>query len=340
MFTADVRFSGFTTEDWTRLLYVFKPRAAEEAKEQERARGTIVAVHDGTRIVKLLSTREGRLPLPDGRPSLKELAEAHGASTAWGIELGALEEVMERFGARIREEHDFTDHLIVLAGALREVMAEIGPAGVPRIETWPRRLAGVPLPTSTVVRRGVDSISRDGEAILMVTFDQGELFTAAILRRKGGAFDYLGGPEEIRPHTGLLSRDWRRDVTHIVRVVEDRVAPLSFGCFAEVETFRSLLVDPTPGAWGRAVAVRDVILSPMPRGAGVALGVDGARYLFREMRGLVRRYDTSGRFRAIGKLGFNRAIDAATDYLGSREGELESQLGFDPLEVVRLLLRR
>ena len=340
MFTADVRFTGFSIEDWQRLLELFKPRAAELQKESERARGTLVAVHDGERVVKLISTKGGRLPLPEGLPSIEALANEHHASTAWAIEQGALEEAMERFGERIRPEHDYTDHLILLASAFRELMAETGAASRPRIETWPRRLAGVPLPTSQVVRRGFDSVAKDGEGMVLVMFDKGELYTAAVLRRKGTGFDFFGGPEEIRPHTGLLSRDWRRDVPYIVSAVEKRIAPLSFGCFAELDTFRSLLVDPTPGAWGRAVAIRDVVLSPMPRGAGVALGVDGARFLVREFRELVARYDTSGRVRSLGKLGIKRALGAATGFLETREGELEATLGFDPLEVVRLLLRR
>ena len=37
-------------------------------------------------------------------------------------------------------------------------------------------------------------------------------------------------------------------------------------------------------AWGRAVAVRDIVLSPIPMAIGLALGVDGARYAFEGSR--------------------------------------------------------
>ena len=100
--TADVRFEGWTTETWTRFLHLWKPRATPD-RELTRPRGGVIAIHENGQMKKLMHTRTGRLdprgtwPMP-----LAELAEAHHASWALSARMGALEDVMERFGARPR----------------------------------------------------------------------------------------------------------------------------------------------------------------------------------------------------------------------------------------------
>src|SRR5207249_2086872 len=126
---------------------------------------------------------------------------------------------------------------------VREMIAEGA------LDHWPRRLRGVPPPAEPMVRRAIDALCPDGRAIGLGMFKEGELWTAFVARRRGANFDVIAGPDELRPAMGLLSGDWRRDYTHLVRAVEDRYAPLAFGCFAEVDTFRDLQVAERPGAW-------------------------------------------------------------------------------------------
>ena len=96
-------------------------------------------------------------------------------------------------------------------------------------------------------RLGMRLIDRSGRR--MVLTDEGELLAVHARR----ICDDIGNLSDT-----LASR--RGTVAGHLRVI----APLGFGCYAEAETFRALLVDGRPGAWGRAVAVRDVILSPLP----------------------------------------------------------------------------
>src|SRR5258708_17815758 len=123
--TADARFEGFTTEDWIRFLRLWQPRAAPD-REPTRPRGGVVVVHEDGQVLKLLHTRHGRLdpsdaPSPSepanaralalrtGQPSaLGQLARAHHASWALALRLGALDELMERFGARARRGDELT----------------------------------------------------------------------------------------------------------------------------------------------------------------------------------------------------------------------------------------
>ena len=331
MLTPDVRLEGFTAEDWTRLLELFRPRHIE--RETTRARGGLFVIHGGGRIRKMLHTRLGRIeptgawPRTPPEGALRDLAGEHDASWAVAAEVGALEEVMERFGARARRGDDLVVQTLALVHIARELILE------GKIEGWPRRLRNVPIPTEPMVRRAIDSICGDGRAIALGVFRAGELWTALVARRRGLGFDLLAGPDELRPAMGLLSGEWRRDYRHLVAAVEDRYAPLDFGCFAEASVLTQLQVDGRPGAWSRAIAVRDVVVSPMPAAVGVARGLDGARYAWTTLRAIAP------------SLGPLAVLEPALQSLRKRaaamtDSDIASVLGFSPLAVLRALLRR
>ncbi len=343
MLTPDVRFEGWTTEAWIRFLRLWQPRAIAD-REPTSPQGGVIVVHDDGEVLKLLHTRQGRLDPasalpPDqgkaqalalriGRPSaLAQLARLHGASWAIGMRLGALDEVMERFGARARRGDDLTTQSLMLVGIAREMLDQGA------ITAWPQRLRGVPLPTPAVVRRTLDALCPDGRAIALGLFDSGDLWTAFVARRRGAAFDVFAGPDELRPALGLLSGDWRRDYRHLAHAVEDRYGPLGFGCFAELETFRGLQTDGRPGAWSRAVAVRDVLIAPMPAGVGLALGFDGARFALQGLMSLTGRIVPAALTTPL--------VEAARSRIAKLTGkDVGALLGFDPLAVLRGLLER
>lgn len=326
----DLRFEGYSTESWSRLLSLFKPRATLPEAEATRPRGLIICIHDGPRIRKLFHSHNGRIdprgmewPVP-----LAALAAETRASWAISAHTGAMEELMERFGARLRQSHDLTEQTLLLVTVAREMMSE----GL--IERWPRRLHGVPQPQASMVDRTLDAICQDGRSILLGVFDKGELWTSMTMRRRGRGFDVLAGPEDLRPMMGLLSGDWRRDYRHLARAVEELYAPVAFGIFADAKRFRELLTDSEPGAWGGAVALRDIIVSPTPPGVRLALGLDGARYAFEGIRAVTGRIEA---LRALDPVfaGVRRRIG---DVVGDRD--VSQLLGFDPMAALRALLSR
>jgi hypothetical protein len=130
---------------------------------------------------------------------------------------------------------------------------------------------------------------------------------------------------------GLLAGDWRRDYRHLARAVEDRAGPPAFGCFAEVSTIRKLEVDPNPGAWARAVAVRDVILSPLPAALAIPLGVDAGWAALSALKNIAERVDPLGIVAP--------SIQALRD-LTTGERDVKSVFGFHPLELLRRVLSR
>ncbi len=329
MLTLDARFEGWTADDWMRFLHLWKPRAPAE-RELTRPRGGVIVIHDGRRVRKLLHTVSGRIEAPRAPwpIPLSELAQLHGASWALAAHAGALDEIMERFGARARQGQDLVEQGLELVAIVREMASEGA------IDHWPRRLRGVPPPKEVMVRGAMDSLCPAGHALALGMFKDGELWTAFVARRRGPNFDVIAGPDELRREMGLLAGDWRRDYRHLVRAVEERYAPLAFGCFSEVDTFRALQVDGRPGAWSRAMLVRDIVLSPIQVAVGLALGVDGARYAFEHLKVITNRVDPFGFLDPL-----LRGVRAR---LGSAAGDkdVSGTLGFDPMAALRALLKR
>jgi hypothetical protein len=155
-------------------------------------------------------------------------------------------------------------------------------------------------------------------------FDSGELWTSIALRRGPQGFDLFLGPDELREDLGLLTGDFRRDYPRLSRAIEKRCGPLAFGCYAEAETIRALEVDPNPGAWARAFALRKLVLSPLPAALAVPLAIDAGRALLGVMERAARSLDRLGVF------GFR-------DQRQPPEGPMRN---FQPLEVLRRLLTR
>lgn len=330
MLAPDVRFEGFTTTDWVRVLSLFRPRPrAHETRDPDRPRGGVIAVHDRGKLKKLLHTTVGRLRLDDAQRdwplSARAIAGRHHASWAAVLEAGVLADIMDRFAARVRRGDDLTAQTLTLLQVAREE------ATAGRIDLWPGRMRGVPIPPAGVVSGTFDSVCRPGRTMLVGLFEDDALWTCFAMRRGSAGFDLLLGPDEVRADMGLLAGDWRRDYRHLAHAVEHRAGPLSLGCFTEVATIRALLVDPSAGAWARAVAVRDVILSPIPPALGIPLGIDAGRAALSALRSLTERVDPLG------------VVVPSVRALFGQPGEGEEGtglFGFHPLELLRKLISR
>src|SRR5262249_41303111 len=149
--TPDVRFEGWTVEDWQRFLDLWKPRASPE-REPTRPRGGVIVIHDGEVVRKMLHTVRGRVDPPLQWPApLEMIADEHQASWALASHVDALSEVMERFGSRARRTDDIADQALCITTIVREMMTEGS------IESWPRRLRGLPVPAPSVIRRALDA---------------------------------------------------------------------------------------------------------------------------------------------------------------------------------------
>ncbi len=342
MLAPDVRFEGFTHADWVRVLDLFRPlRVENKPRDPGRPRGLVIAVHKDGKVLKLLHSKVGRLRLDDAARdwplSAQDLAARHHASWALSLELGALDAVMEDVGRRLERTDDMSAQWLILFDAFRHQM-ELG-----RITLWPDRLQGLPMPTSAMVDRSLDMVCPPGKTMLVGLFEGAELWTSIALRRGPVGIDLVLGPADLREELGLLSGDFRRDHRHLAREVGDIAGPLSLGCFTDRQTFRQLEVDPNPGAWAMAVAVRDVVLAPVPPAMAVPLGLDAGRAAFSALRHVASRIDTGGMLpSALGLLRASPIGQTLEATLGGEDARrmFDDLLGFNPLELLRKLLAR
>ena len=330
MLSADVRFEGFTATDWTRFLSLFRPRRpTSELRDPSRPRGGVVAVHEGGRLRKLVHTEVGRLRLDEAQRAFPctaaALAQSHHASWCAVLAAGTLEAVMDRFAERCRRGDDVVAQSITLAQIIREE------ASAGHIDLWPGRLRGMPIPSASMVKGSLDSVCPASQTMVVGLFEAGELWTSIALRRGLGGFNLVLGPDEVRGDMGLLAGDWRRDYRHLSRAIEERCGPLALGCYAEVGTLRKLEVDPNPGAWARAAALRDLILSPLPVPLAIPIGVDAGRAAWSALRLVAERIDP---------IGVVSPAMAALRDLTSGDRDVKDVFGFHPLVLLRKLLSR
>ncbi|HEX2875709.1 MAG TPA: hypothetical protein VHP33_30865 [Polyangiaceae bacterium] len=321
MFTPDAQVLDFSADDWLRLPDLF--RSQLPAPPPARG-GGILAVRDGQRLVKVTSTVRGRLPPPEpGSVSAASLGQQHEGSFAIVLSTTALEQFGDRFARRLSRGQSFHVQIEAFVGALRELEQE------GEVELWPTRFADWPIPTERAFGSALDLVCPEGKSLVLGAFDQGELYTALCLRRRGAAFDVVMGPDRVRRDMGLLSGDFSRDYRYLGAAVEARLGPLAVGCYAELSTFQRLATDTLPGAWATAVAVRDVVLTPVTPGLAVPLGVDAGRAALALAKGLLGGLGIFGGLRAPTSLGprLERAYALV-------ESDVRRYLGFDPWGVL------
>jgi len=186
MLTKDVRFEGWTTEDWSRFLSLWKV----PAEIGGAPRGGLIVIHSQGRLRKILHTTRGRIekegiawPYP-----LAALAAEHGARWVLASPTGGLENIAERFGARCRQEDDLASQARLMLAILRELVE----AGI--IAIWPNRIERLSLPSGPFFEHTFEAVYPPGEFALVALFHEGELFTSIALERGKGGISRMVGP--------------------------------------------------------------------------------------------------------------------------------------------------
>jgi hypothetical protein len=175
-----------------------------------------------------------------------------------------------------------------MLGILRELVE----AGI--IEIWPNRIEKLSLPSGPFFENTFEALYPPGESALIALFHEGELYTSIALERGKGGISRIVGPADLRPRMTFLSGDFRRDYRYALAAAEDTVGPIAFACFTALDIFRSLQREPSWGAWLRAFAVRDVIVTPM-RGSLVGpMAVDAAIWAAAATSSLGKRWESLG----------------------------------------------
>ena len=337
MITADLRFEGFDASAWSSLVTLFaagvSERMEQEAAEtddptaipgdsQGEPRGSLViVVDDDHSVLKAHHTLDGRAEgvryqHPDDLP---RLCREYSVRRAWVMQAGAAEELSERMAMHTDRTSSYLEQVLAVFRCFRD----LADAGMVRV--WPNPWKSIPIPSSSMVMRALDVALPVGHTAVFALWESRRIDTCIALRRGPEGIDWIAGPDLIERWAGPLGGDWRRDHRVLLAAVGRAMAPVHFGVFSERATVRSLLRNPSPGAWAQAVAVRDVILAPSPGFATFALGADALRGAAAVSK------------RALGGIDLGGLFAPAAQYVRARVFESEGiveLLGFNPLTVL------
>lgn len=334
MISIDTEFTGFDARSWCRLVSLVAPGAIGMApgsvhRASLEAGGVLWVIYREDGAARAIHSRRGVLAFEAWSASsdLERIAAKHGARYAIAAKEGAIEELYERVGARLHPDDDLFSTVLLVLGALRELIDD------GRIHTTPKLMGAVPLPTVEVLHRAWDALLPDGKTAVVATFEDASLDTALIVRRRGASLDRVMGPEALRAMVGPLGGDFRRDFRFVRDGVERSLGPLAFGLYAETETLRTLLRAQDSGLWARGIAAREVMLDPMPAWMAMAAGAGALRSAVSRSQALLEAIGLAGIFGPLAG-----PVRLATDVL--REVDFRAMLGFDPLELLALLIRR
>jgi hypothetical protein len=330
MISEDFRFEGFATDDWLNLLSLFGARrsgarATPGEGAIERHATLVVVVDPGDVPCAAFVTGRGPVEIATTveTDDLEALCRHFGTEAAVIVQEGAIEELTERAAERMQLGGDYAAQWLVLLTSARELEDE------GKLRFHPRG-ARLPLPTQGVLRRALDLLLPDEHSLVFALWEGDAIWTAFALHRRGGEIDHMVGAELIAEWTGPLGGEFRRDQRAIRRAVARALGPVHIGVFAQREDFEALLRDASPGAWARAVTLRQVIISPAPPYVHMAVGADAARAVGHQARSWFGGLDL---FSYIAP-----AAEFAREHV-ARVGSITSALGFNPLQALAARLR-
>lgn len=332
MFAPDLYFVGFTAQEWHGLVDAIRPVDTAQVGSGALA-GGVVLVTEGRRPIKLVHTLRGRLdPTDQAWPvAFPEIAKRYGSRWVVELQFGALQSLFDRFGDELTADDDYLKQVLSLLTLFRQFEVE------GRIRVWPQSLLQWPVPSHRTASRALDAICPIGQSVLVGVFRRGQLHTALAARRGPLGFDRIVGPSVLRREMGLVSGDWTRDYRYLLRATEECVGSVGVGCFAELATLQGLAGSRRPGAWAEAIAMREVILSPVAPALAIPLGIDVGLAALEGVRALAERaksLDWLTRQRPLG--GLLERIQGAK----SPAANLKSILGFDPLGLLYKLVEK
>ena len=323
------RWSGMDARSWARLVALVAPGMAplpprHHARDGLLPGGMLLVAHDGARVLRALHTLRGVVATEGewaGRETLAALAARCDTRFAVALRRDAAERFFERVGGRCTTDDDAVDTTLLALGVVRELIDDGA------LDVLPTPLRSIPLPPVEVVRAAWDRILPDGHSAVVALFEGPELVSGVAVRRRGKVIDQVHGVESLRAWSGPLGGDFRRDYRVIRAAVERSLGPVAVGLFAPEAKVLDLLRDESPGGWARAVAVRDVMVDPMPPWAAMATGVSALR----------AAADESRRWALDADGWLARATRKVMDLAGTVD--LQAVLGFDPLSVLGVVQR-
>jgi hypothetical protein len=311
----DFAFYGFDETSWGRLVSLFL------GENGDKSRGVLVVVVDADRMpVASFHTAMGSIDpatLPDA-PDLEALCNAMEAGACIVMRDRAMAEIQDYLAEPLDPDHDFVTRVMRFAHVLRE----LGNGNWVRV--WPSPLPDLLLSAAPAAKPVIDFLLPDGMSVVLGVFEDGELYTGAVLRRNAGSFDVFAGPGAISEWAGPLGGAWRRDHRVLTRAIERELGPIHIGFFMERSTGQTLFTRRQAGEWAMAYATRELMVHPLPGYAAAGLGID--------VLGGAAQYA----LQALDQMDTEELVTIAQGFWrGLTDGKgLEGLLGFSPAQAI------
>ena len=268
MIDDDFAFFGFDEISWDRLVALLLGERVGAPKDR---RGVLIIVADERgHPAATFHTVQGKID-PRALPPTTDLGALCSATEA-GACIVLRERAMAGFADYLAEPLDGDEDFAARVMRFVRVVHELGNGNLLRV--WPNPLLDLFLPAAPAAAPAADVLLPEDHAVVLGVFERGELWTGAVLRRRGKRFDTLAGPSAMIDWTGPLGGDWRRDLRLIVRGVARELGVVHAGLFMELPTARSIFIERQAGGWALAYAMRNLLVHPLPAFARAALGVN------------------------------------------------------------------
>jgi len=290
MLDRNLRFEGFDTEDWTRLVELMRGRAGAGAD------AGLVVVHEARRVIKAVRT-EGGATLRSGDPwpqPLDEVARRETVRWVLSVETGALEALIGEVARRVEQRHDMLDQLLVAWEAARRLATE------GRLATWPTSVASIPIPKRPVLLRALGLICPPEQCVVVAAWEAGGLWTSLVMHRSSAGFDRIVGPDALRAEVETAGPEPEAMWAKLMLTVREQIGPVGLGIAAEHATWLQVATAHEAGAWARAVASGEVRIDPFARGVALPLAVDASRMALEVLRSALGRTGRQGNLGVAG----------------------------------------
>ncbi len=266
MISEDFAFFGFDEASWDRLVSL--------VLGHNEPHGVLVVVLNRAAVpVACFHTERGSID-PKSLPppgDLETLCKATDARACILMRDRAIGDVERYLAAPLERDQDFVSRVMRFIHVLRE----LGNGNWVRV--WPNPFPDLLLAAAPAAKSATDLLLPEGHSVVVGVFEQGELWTAAVVRRSAEKLDAFAGPRAVSEWVGPLGGEWRRDHRVLIRAIERELGPVHLGLFMERPTAERLLGDRQGGEWALAFAARDLMIHPLPRFVAAGLGLDVAR---------------------------------------------------------------
>ncbi len=266
MISEEFAFFGFDDASWSRLVSLFL------GDETNGRRGVLIVVVDVAGApVASFHTAKGSIDPADLGPlsDLGASCAAHDAAACVVMRERAMAQIELYLSSPLDPDQDFVARVMRFVRVVRE----LGNGNWLRV--WPNPLPDLVVSAAPVAKPLSDLLLPDGQSVVLGVFDEdGELWTAAAVRRIAGELDVLAGPHALTTWAGPMGGEWRRDHRVLVEAVARELGSVHLGLFMSVPTAQRLFQGRKAGDWAVAFATRDLMIHPLPASAAAGLGLD------------------------------------------------------------------